>query len=81
MIVLGLMIKAQKVGMIVCLVTQLCLTFCSPMDCSPPDFSVRGILQARILEWAAVGTSPTTTQPEGGFSSVQFSCSVMSDSL
>ena len=58
MIVLGLMIKAQKVGMIVCLVTQLCLTFCSPMDCSPPDFSVHGILQARILEWAAVGTSP-----------------------
>ena len=24
------------------------------MDCSPPGSSVRGILQARILEWAAV---------------------------
>ena len=23
------------------------------MDCNPPDFSVRGILQARILEWVA----------------------------
>ena len=24
------------------------------MDCSPPDFSVRGIFQARILEWVAI---------------------------
>ena len=29
---------------------QLCLTLCDAMDCSPPGFSVRGILQARILE-------------------------------
>ena len=33
-----------------CLVAQLCLTLCDPMDCSLPGFSVRGILQARILE-------------------------------
>ena len=33
---------------------QLCLTLCDPMDCSPPGFSVHGILQARILEWGAV---------------------------
>ena len=26
------------------------------MDCSPPDLSVHGILQARILEWAAIPT-------------------------
>ena len=32
------------------LVTQLCLTFCDPMDCSPPDSSVHGILQASIVE-------------------------------
>ena len=32
------------------LVTQLCLTFCDPIDCSPPGSSVHGILQARILE-------------------------------
>ena len=25
--------------------------FCKPMDCSPPGSSVRGISQARILEW------------------------------
>ena len=32
------------------LVTQSCLTLCNPMDCSPPGFSVHGILQTRILE-------------------------------
>ena len=36
------------------LVTQSCLTFCDPMDCSPPGSSVHGILQARILEWVSV---------------------------
>ena len=25
-----------------CLVTQLCLTLCDPLDCSPPGFSVHG---------------------------------------
>ena len=38
------------------------------MDCISPGCSVQGILQARILEWVQ-------------FSSVQFSSSVMSDSL
>ena len=36
------------------LVAQLCLTFCDPMDCSPPVSSVHGVLQARILEWVAI---------------------------
>ena len=35
-------------------VLQSCLTFCRPMDCSPPGSSVHGILQARILEWVAM---------------------------
>ena len=26
---------------VLCLVTQSCLTLCNPMDCSPPDCSVR----------------------------------------
>ena len=39
------------------LVAQLCLTLCVPMDCSPPRSSVRGILQARILERVAVPSS------------------------
>ena len=34
---------------------QLCLlTLCDCMDYSPPDSSVHGILQARILEWVAL---------------------------
>ena len=35
-------------------VAQSCLTLCDPMDCSPPDSSVHGILLARILEWVAI---------------------------
>ena len=35
------------------LVTQLCLTLCDPIDCSPPSTSVHGILQARMLELVA----------------------------
>ena len=34
-----------------------CPTLCSPMDCSPPGSSVRGILQARIPEWVAMSFS------------------------
>ena len=30
---------------------------CNPMDCSLPDSSVRGILQARLLEWVAISFS------------------------
>ena len=30
------------------------LTLCDPLDCSLPGFSVYGIFQARILEWAAI---------------------------
>ena len=36
------------------LVAQLCLTLWDPMDCSIPDSSVHGILQARVLEWVVV---------------------------
>ena len=34
--------------------TLLCMTFCHPMDYSPPGSSVHGILQSRILEWVAI---------------------------
>ena len=36
------------------IVAQLCPTLCDPMDCSLPASFVHGILQARILEWAAI---------------------------
>ena len=39
-----------------CLVIQSCLTFCDPMDCSPPGSSVHGVFQA-ILEWVVVSYS------------------------
>ena len=41
-------------SMSVCSVAQLCPTLWDPLDCSPPGSSVRGILQARILEWVAI---------------------------
>ena len=45
------------------LVTQWCLTVCYPMDCSLPGYSVHGISQARILEWAAISFSRGSSQP------------------
>jgi len=39
------------------IVAQSCPTLCDPVDCSPPGSSVRGILQARILEWVAIPSS------------------------
>ena len=33
---------------------QSCLTLCDPMDCSPPGFSVHGILQARTREFLMI---------------------------
>ena len=36
------------------LITQSCLILWDPTGCSPPGFSVKGILQAGILEWVAI---------------------------
>ena len=57
--------KERKLGIVAvkdfcgrcCLVTALCLTLCDPMDCSLPGSSVREILQATILQWAAISFS------------------------
>ena len=40
---------------------ESCPTLCNPMECSPPDSSVHGILQARTLAWVALhqGIFPT----------------------
>lgn len=43
---------------------QLCLSLCNPMNCSPPDSSVHGIFQARILEW--VPFPPPGVLPDPG---------------
>ena len=36
---------------------QLCPTLCNPIDSSPPDYPVPGILQARTLERVAISFS------------------------
>ena len=36
---------------------QSCPTLCNAVDCSPPGSSIRGISQARILEWGAIAFS------------------------
>ena len=77
-------------------VAQSCLTLSDPMDCSLPSSSIRGIFQARVLEWGAFSELAQghinelilesklkilTLHSLFQFSSVQFSRSVVSDSL
>ena len=40
-----------------------CPTLCDPRDCSPPGSSVRGVLQARILQWVAMPSSRGSSPP------------------
>ena len=40
-----------------CDAKSFCVLLCDLMDCSPPGSSVHGILQARILQWAAIPSS------------------------
>ena len=47
------------------LVSMRCLPLPDPLDCGPPGFSVRGILQARTLEWAAIPFSRDSSQARG----------------
>ena len=45
------------------LVAQSCQILCDPVDYSPPGSSVRGKLQARILEWVATSFSRRSSRP------------------
>ena len=66
--------KKKKLGFIcftemrACLFRQLFQTLCNPMDCSPPDSSVHGILQATILEWLSF--LPLGNLPDPGIETV-----------
>ena len=60
---------------------QLCPTLCEPMDCCPPDSSVHGILQARILEGVAISSSRGSSQPRDGTCVSCVSCIAGSSSL
>ena len=42
---------------------QSCLTLCDPIDCNPPDSSVHGFSQARILEWVVISSSRRSSWP------------------
>ena len=48
---------------VLCLVFQLCLILCDPMDYSPEAPPSMGILQARILKWIAIPSSRGSWQP------------------
>ena len=43
-------------------VAQSCPTLHDPMDCSLPGSSIRGIFQARVLEWGAIAFSAKAVQ-------------------
>ena len=45
------------------LVVQSCQNLCDPMDCGPPDTSVHGVLQARVLECIPMPFSRGSSQP------------------
>ena len=45
------------------LVTQLSLTLCHTIYCSPPGSSVHGIIQTRMLQWVAVFYSRAPSSP------------------
>ena len=47
----------------VCSVASGICNLCDPMDCSPSGSSVRGILQARILEWVATPSPRGSSWP------------------
>ena len=42
---------------------QSCPSVCDSMNCSLPDSSIHGILQARVLEWVAMPSSRRSSQP------------------
>ena len=47
----------------VCSVAESCLTFCNPMECSPPGSSFYGSFQARILVWFAIPFCRRSSHP------------------
>ena len=48
---------------VLCSVAELCLTLCKPMNCNPPDSSVHGNFQSRVLERVAISSSRDLPDP------------------
>ena len=56
-------------------VTQSCPTLCDPIDGSPPDSTIHGIFQARVLEWGGTrGTAHFWVFPVGSTLPQPLSC-------
>ena len=49
-----------------CSVARVCQTLYDPLDYSPPGSTIRGIFQARILEWFAISSSRGSCRPRDG---------------
>ena len=56
-------VNQQFMYMSACLISQVEFDFLQPMDCGPPESSVHGIFQARILDWVAISSSRGSSQP------------------
>ena len=59
---ISVFISYLSIYLCACVHTQLCLTLCNPMDCSPPGFTDYGIFQARILGPVAISSSRGSSQ-------------------
>ena len=59
------MVKLCLHCIVLCLVAQLCLILCDPMNYSLPGSSVHGIFQARVLEWVAISFSQEIFPTQG----------------
>ena len=55
--------RAEGGMCIMCLPAQSCPTLCDPLGCNLPGASVRGILQARLLEGVAISSSRGSSWP------------------
>ena len=53
---------------------QSCPALCHTLDCGPPGSSVHGILQARILEWAATSSAGGSSWPRDPTRTSSVSC-------
>ena len=56
--------------------TQSCSTLCNPMNCSLPGSSVRGVFQAKILEWVTISSSRGSFWPRNWAHISCVSCTV-----
>ena len=55
--------RLWKVKLKVQMKSLSCIFLCDSTDCRPPDFSVRGAFQARVLEWVAISFSRGSPHP------------------